>query len=181
MRRALAALIALLLPGLLLASRGSDRRDAIECPVTVPNGPGPGEAFPRKFGTYGLATALWADGRVEFRPGGAGCVDPDGYLGMKWPWRRGVPGSLTIEGRRLDVAARPLWAHTNDGYGRTGFQASRLLFSSPGRWEVTARAGDASLTFVTRVVKIEAGPESVCERLSRGYRHEFRKLMQARP
>jgi len=49
----------------------------------------------------------------------------------------------------------------NDGYGDIGFQASYLIFPTPGCWEVNAQAGereDSRLTFVTKVVKIGDGP-----------------------
>ena len=37
--------------------------------------------------------------------------------------------------------------------------ADRLvIFSTPGCWEVRGQVGDASLTFVTNVVKISEGP-----------------------
>ena len=114
-------------------------------------------------GNYGnelLATALWPDGKVIFKPGGPGSVLEDGALEMKFPWFwRGVEGKLTLEGRRLDGAAPPLRAFipVNRMYGH-GFQPSSLIFPTPGCWEVTGRVGDASVTFVTQVVKIGAGP-----------------------
>jgi hypothetical protein len=40
-----------------------------------------------------------------------------------------------------------------DGYGATGFQASAVSYPTEGCWEVTGRVGDASLTFVTLVLK----------------------------
>jgi hypothetical protein len=63
---------------------------------------------------------------------------------------------MTIEGRRLDGSAAPLRAHLDHAFDREDFQPSTLIFSSEGCWEVTSRVGDASLTFVTRVVKIDA-------------------------
>jgi hypothetical protein len=33
-----------------------------------------------------------------------------------------------------------------------------VIFPTPGCWEVTGRIGDASVAFVTRVVKIGDGP-----------------------
>lgn len=73
---------------------------------------------------------------------------------MKFPWWRGegVRGGLTIEGRRLDASAPLLEAQIPEGYGDTGFQASVIVFPTEGCWAVTARAGEASLTFVTLVV-----------------------------
>jgi hypothetical protein len=88
---------------------------------------------------------------------------------MKWPWWRGVKGQLTIEGQRLDASARPLRAHVGSGYGDTGFQASALIFPTPGCWEVTGRVDDASLTFVTRAVQIGDGPETDCTELFGGF------------
>jgi len=79
---------------------------------------------------------------------------------MKWGWRRGVRGQLRIEGRRLDESAPPLRADIPAGYGDFGFQASALIFPTPGCWEVTGRVGAASLTFVTLVQRIGEGPSS---------------------
>jgi len=78
-----------------------------------------------------------------------------GAVDMKFPWWRGpgVIGTLTVRGRRLDAAAPPLIARIPDGYGDAGFQATGLIFPTTGCWEVTGRAGSASLTFVTLVMK----------------------------
>jgi hypothetical protein len=136
------------------------------CPVTAPNGRvHAGQGGGGNHGNEALATSLWPDGRVDFRAGGPGCVEPDGYLGMKWPWWRSVRGTLTVEGRRLDGPAGPLRASIPRGYGETGFQSTGLLFAGPGCWEVTGRAGDATLSFVTRVVKVAEGPAPRCRAL----------------
>jgi len=100
----------------------------------------------------------WPNGEVVFRPGGPGFITNDGALGMKFPWQRGVRGRLTIEGRRLDGDAPPLRSEVNNGYGDIGFQATYVIFPTPGCWEVTGRVADASVTFITRVVKIGEGP-----------------------
>jgi hypothetical protein len=139
------------------------------CPVTVNNGRGLTE--PRKGGDHTndgrtLATSLWPDGTIMFTPGGSGCVDPDGTLGMKWPWWRGVRGQLTLEGRRLDGPAAPMRASIPAGYGPTGFQSTGLMFPTAGCWEVTGRVGAESLTFVTRAVKVDAGPAAKCRDLN---------------
>jgi len=104
-------------------------------------------------------TNLWPDGTVVFKPGGAGFVEEDGSLSMKFPWTRYVKGQLTIDGRRLDGPSPPLRAHIPSGYGDTGFQATGLTFPTPGCWEVTGHVGNGHLTFVTRVVKIGDGPK----------------------
>lgn len=140
------------------------------CPVTAPNGRGrAGQRGGGNHGNEALATSLWTAGRVDFRPGGPGCVEPNGYLGMKWPWWRSVRGALTIEGRRLDGSAGPLRASIPKGYGETGFQSTGLLFAGPGCWEVTGRVGDASLSFVTLVVKVAEGPAPRCRALFGGF------------
>jgi hypothetical protein len=85
-------------------------------------------------------------------------VRDDGALTMKWPWWRGVPGQLVISGRRLDAEAPPMAAEIPEGYGDTGFQATGLIFPTTGCWEVTGQVGDATLTFVTRVVDARRSP-----------------------
>ena len=99
--------------------------------------------------------ARWPDGTIVFRPGGSGTVYPDGSVGMKIAWYRGngVRGKLTIQGKRLDAPAPPLRADFSD-YGDTGFQPSEVIFPTEGCWEVTGKVGSASVTFVTRVVKL---------------------------
>ena len=133
--------------------------DQSPCHVTAPNGSTPpGERpSPRFHGDENLWTMLWPEGTIVFRPGGPGFVLPDGSLQMKFPWWRGVQGRLIIEGRRLDAVAPPLRAHIPNGY-TSGFQATGLIFPTPGCWEVTGHAGDATLSFVVSVLKIGEGP-----------------------
>ncbi len=130
------------------------------CEATVPNGRAVSEeargkaglpASPMFFGNDGLATMLWPDGTVVFRPGGPGSVLADGALRMKFIWVK-LPGTaLKIEGTRLDAPAPPLRFTVQQGFEGESFQPSSLIFPTPGCWRVTARAGSASLTFVTRV------------------------------
>jgi hypothetical protein len=63
-----------------------------------------------------------ADGKVVFRRGGAGFVDRDGALGIKWGWVRLIAGELIVGGRRLDADAPPARAYMNSGYGNSSFQ-----------------------------------------------------------
>lgn len=131
------------------------------CDVTRPNGKGTfrEQPSPGLYGNGALSMAPWTDGTVVFKPGGPGFVMQDGSLGMKWGWRRGVRGQLKIEGRRVDAPAPPLQSEIACcGYGDIGFQSTYLIFPTPGCWEVTGRVGEASLTFVTLVVQIGAGP-----------------------
>ncbi|MBI5880090.1 MAG: hypothetical protein HZB53_20770 [Chloroflexi bacterium] len=122
------------------------------CPVTAPNGKTPPGEQPSAahYGNEALVTVLWPNGTVLVQ---ADQVERDGTLGMKFPWWRLMPGVLSIEGRRLDAVAPPLRAQITDGYGDRGLQATRLFFPAAGCWQVTGKLGDASLTFVTRVVR----------------------------
>jgi hypothetical protein len=132
----------------------------VECVVTTPNGIAAGEDSPdrRSFGNAQVSVGPWPDGTVVFKPGGPGFITRDGSLGMKFPWRRGISGQLKIEGRRVDALAPPLRSEVSSGYGDRGFQATYIIFPTPGCWEVTGRVGDAKVTFITRVVKIGDGP-----------------------
>ena len=137
------------------------------CKTTSPNGQGAfrEQPSPELYGNGALSVSPWPDGTVVFKPGGPGFVTPDGALGMKFGWGRGVRGSLRIEGRRLDAVAPPLRSEIACcGFGDIGFQPSYIIFPSPGCWEVTGRVADASLTFVTLVVKIGDGPMRLDQR-----------------
>lgn len=101
------------------------------------------------------ALSVPPDGRLVFAPGGAGFVDRDGALGIKFAWERLIAGSLIVGGRRLDGDAAPARAYMNHGYGNIGFQPTYLVFPTPGCWEITGR----SLTFVVHVEKIGNGPD----------------------
>ena len=130
------------------------------CHVTKPDVSSPSnrqQPNVASYGNYGngkLWTTMWPDGTVIFRTGGPGFILPDGSLSMKFPWWRGVTGKLTIEGQRLDAAVPPLRADVPDGYGESGFQATALIFPTPGCWSVTGRVGDTSLTFIVNVVHL---------------------------
>jgi hypothetical protein len=135
----------------------------IECPVTTPNeNRGPGATYRDQsrnwHGTDAIATGLWPDGTIVFRPGGPGFVLADGSLSMKFLWFK-IRRPMTIEGRRLDAWAPPLRANVDHHFDAEDFQPSALIFPTPGCWEVTSRVGESVLTFVTRVVKIAEGPE----------------------
>jgi hypothetical protein len=137
----------------LSTSIGGQNRAAvvvIPCVVTTPTSPSMLSSRSRA-----LSVSLpRQDGTVVFKPGGVGFVLSDGALSMKFGWERAVRGPLRISGRRLDESAPPLRSHIPSGYGETGFQATALIFPTPGCWEVTGRVGDEILTFVTRVVKV---------------------------
>lgn len=129
--------------------------DLASCPVTPPNLAGPPDGEPLEsvhLGNGKLGTDLWPNGTILAIPE---WVQPDGSIALKWPWWRGVGvnGLVDIEGRRLDAKKQGFIAKSaSEGYGDTGFTPSVVPFSSPGCWEVTGRVGEASLTFVTRVL-----------------------------
>lgn len=132
------------------------------CPVTLPNGSQPYgktvEEDPNFHGNNQLWTKLWPNGKIYMSPADQ---MPDGSFSQKWYFERGVSGSLTIEGHRLDADAAPLRADIPEGYGETGLQVLSLIFPTTGCWEVTGRVQDASLTFITEVVFGEATPTPV--------------------
>ena len=140
----------------------------ISCPVSRPNViKSPAEHYISTINGYQnddgtLFTLLWPGSKVTFSPRGSGHISPDGSLGMKWPWYRTISGQVIIDGRRLDAPAPTMptiiLRGKPDGYGETGFHPSGLIFPSEGCWEVTGRVGNASLTFVTLVVKVPFGP-----------------------
>ncbi|HEY7196018.1 MAG TPA: hypothetical protein VH306_02400 [Gaiellaceae bacterium] len=122
------------------------------CPLTLPNGRHPSGQSDTgsSYGNGRLWTEFWPHNVVIATDDQ---VAKDGTIGMKWPWWRGARGRLHVSGKRLDGPAAPLRADIPDGYGPTGFQASGLYFAKEGCWRVTARVGDATLTFVTVVLK----------------------------
>jgi hypothetical protein len=121
------------------------------CGVTQPNGSQPPDGNIGGELVHGNGS-LW----VAMPPSNVVVTEPSagGTIQTKYPWWRSVSGTLRIEGRRLDGPAVGLTAtDVPDGYGVVGFQASAVTFPTEGCWEVTGRAGDASLTFVTLVLK----------------------------
>jgi hypothetical protein len=161
---------AVLLAGCFGGSDAADEQQAVEtkkmppsalaasvrakrtCPLNLPNGrtaPG-GNTAGMNHGNGKIWTAMWPHNVVIATPD---YIDPDGSVGMKWPWWRGVKGKLTITGRRLDEKAPPLTADVPGGYGRSGFQPSGISFPTEGCWEVTGAVGGAELTFVTLILK----------------------------
>jgi hypothetical protein len=132
------------------------------CPITHPQG--------GIFGNESLQAVLPGGGKFVFAPGGAGFVDRDGALGIKFGWERLAKGTLYVGGRRLDGDAGPARAYISEGYGDIGFQPIYLVFPTPGCWEITGGVGDARLTFVLSVEKIGDGPTWRFEGLQPGWR-----------
>lgn len=130
-----------------------------ECHVTQPNGATYTiEAAGGNHGNDVLVTWVPPDGKVVFKPGGPGSILADGALSMKFGWWRRLSGPLTLEGRRLDRDAPAMRSSIPSGYGKVGFQATGLVFPTPGCWQVTGRVNGGSLTCVVLVEKIGEGP-----------------------
>lgn len=134
------------------SSRASSPAAPLPCPLTQPNGstpPGVSQPCPDCLGNGRLWVTLPPGSEILFAPD-----QPNSPFERKFPWWRGpgVEGKLTIEGRRLDASAAQLGARIPEGYGEVGFQSTEVIFPTPGCWEVTGRVGDASLTFVIRVI-----------------------------
>jgi len=122
------------------------------------------------YGNDFLQEWLRPDGKFVFAPGGAGFVDRDGALGIKFAWNRLIEGDLYVGGRRLDGEAPPARAYMSSGYGDSGFQPTYLVFPMAGCWEITGGVGDARLKFVVYVEKVGDGPSWRFEGLGPGWR-----------
>jgi hypothetical protein len=136
------------------------------CAVTVPpkrmvpSGAG-FSAAGFNFGTrYLRAELYWPHGILPAgrlpNGGSYATINPDGSIGLKLGWWRGLPGRLRIHGRRLDQPAPALRADVPARYGSEGFQVSGLTFPTVGCWQVTGTVARAKLTFVVKVTKIAA-------------------------
>jgi hypothetical protein len=127
------------------------------CPVTSPGGDLPFGDGGFNHGNRTLGVALWPDGKLVAGPLPDGSsyaeINADGTISAKLGWWRAVEGQLSIDGERLDASAPPLRADVPHGYGPTGFQATDLVFPTPGCWQVVGRVGDARLKFVVLVGK----------------------------
>jgi hypothetical protein len=87
-------------------------------------------------------STIWASGEWAAFKG----YGQDLEAGIKVGWFRPAGEELVITGRRLDGNAPPFEAHIPCCYP-TRFQATGLYFPTPGCWEITATAGESSLTF----------------------------------
>jgi hypothetical protein len=137
---------------------GETASSAKGCRVTLPNGKAPPGSLraqlppdpPVFHGNGKLWVKLWPFGVIVAKPN---VIDSDGSIGIKLPWWRGVAGTLTVTATRLDAQVRRVRGDVPSGYGRTGFQASGVVFPTQGCWQVTGRVGSVKLVFVTLVVK----------------------------
>jgi hypothetical protein len=141
---------------------GNQKTPHSSCPVTIgrksPISPTDffGSTSAHWNGNLLYVGGLWPNGTIVFRPRGAGFVYPDGSVGMKIAWYRGkgVYGELAITGKRLDAVGPPLRTEISRASSDTGFQPSEVIFPTEGCWQVTGTVAAASVSFVTRVVKL---------------------------
>ena len=124
------------------ATAGEQTVRSADCPVTTPviaTPPSPADSgrdsLPR--GMYFVSTdkQIWAPA-LEWRLGG-----------RKIPWIKPVGSRLTVQGRRLDGEAAPLWADISSGYSGD-FQSSIIIIPTAGCWEIEARANASMLRFI---------------------------------
>lgn len=122
------------------------------CPVTIANGSTPSGVSDSgvNHGNGKLWVSLYPNGRVMVY---ADDVLVDGSISKKFGWWRGVRGQLVITGQRLDAAAPPTRSDIPSGYGDEFFQASGIIFPTPGCWKITGSVGGATISFVTEVVR----------------------------
>lgn len=140
----------------------STQRDPASPEVTVPNGNTPANA-PRAPMNDGLRKGAWNHGNdvlwVWLNPEQFVVSDDqmldDGAIRVKFGWWRGIQGSFSITGRRLDAPAPPLRSEipSVDSYGDLGFLPSSLIFPADGYWEITGHMNDQTLTFVVHVTR----------------------------
>jgi len=128
----------------------------LSCPVTVGSKqtvpPSPIDSGDRPVSWvanwYGN-TALWV------RLGGQGVLtaasNRSAAYTTTFPWWRLTRGRLTVSAERLDGPSGGFRADVPDGYGDIGFQATGLVWPSPGCWRVTGSIAGQSLSFVTWV------------------------------
>ena len=129
---------------------------ATSCPVTRPNHvvpPSGGRGYPLpSYGNGFLSVHVSSDvGLLTERR--------DGTLFQKLGWipRRGLSGTLTVRGERLDASAPPmhvLGVHWGNNTAGRGSWASAVEFPSEGCWRITGRVGDISLSYVVRVIAV---------------------------
>lgn len=139
------------------------------CPLTIPPQPGliPPEPYPPEppilykavwYGTSALWTMLDPEGEVW-----AGLPVDDGAFGQKWIWWSEAPSGtaepippIAVTGRQLDGSAS--LEVKAEGPGNNGFREDIGSFMmvgieipGAGCWELTARYGDAELSYVVMV------------------------------
>jgi hypothetical protein len=140
-----------------------ETRSAGDCPVTPPIKDQPpddpnADSFGLAYWYINADRTLWAGPLPEGQSWRAG--------DEKVIWIRPQGTQLVITGHRLDAEVPPLHADIPCCYN-TGFQVTGLIFPTEGCWEVSAKAGDNKLHFVTKVAPAEhSATGSSCKSLA---------------
>jgi hypothetical protein len=127
------------------------------CPVSqvtrdsAPPGPNVDSGGPAEDWYINSDRTIWVGVPADGWPSG-GTLYSGGRVvnGQKTYWVRPRGKQLVITGHRIDGQAAVLEANVPCCYP-TGFQIVALHFPTPGCWQVSAKAGDRELTFVTEV------------------------------
>lgn len=131
-------------------------KSAADCQVTSPVTAAPPDSryrSPLPTGAYYVSAdrGIWTS------------TDVWGLGSRKVGWIKPEGSTLTVQGRRLDGEAAPLWADITEGYVGD-FQASRMIIPSAGCWEIEARANESLLRFVIYVPqRPEIGDGPACD------------------
>jgi hypothetical protein len=116
------------------------------CPVTK------GAGADERYGNGLLSTRVASIGTLIVQR------EADGTLFTKLGWlpHKGLRGTLTVTGERLDAPGRMrvlgvYWGYASSGPGAHGSWASAVEFPSEGCWRISGRVRDVTLTYVVRV------------------------------
>lgn len=131
-------------------SAGESRREPVRSDAACPTTPTAREAPPRDSLADPFGEGPWYVNPDRSIWGWHGEAWVAGKQGNKVLWIRPRGSRLLLSGRRLDRPA-PLMESSIPGGYASGFQSTGLYFPSTGCWEIRARAGPATLTFVTRI------------------------------
>ena len=125
------------------ATAGEQTVQSADCPVTTPviaTPPSPADSgrdsLPRGMYFVSADKQIWAPA-LEWRLGS-----------QKILWLKPVGSRLTVQGRRLDGNAPPLWANIPTGYAGDFQGSTTFIIPTGGCWEVEARANASMLRFV---------------------------------
>lgn len=129
----------------LLGLQGmADTVSAKVCPVTRPTEDKPSNANTARYSRYWYRSP---DGKIFASGSGRLFAGSNKIL-----WERPPESQFVITGHRLDDPSIRLNADLPQGYEAADFQPSGLSFPIGGCWQIEARAGDSSLTFVVEVL-----------------------------
>jgi LysM repeat protein len=123
------------------------------CPVTQANGslpPGTQTSENQEVMNYGngeLWTIVPPDGKIHMLPDNQ---LPNGSFALNWPWWKRTDAHFSFEGHRLEAEAAELIVEMSEPF--YNLTSPTLIFPTTGCWEITARAGEASLTLVVEIV-----------------------------